>query len=1085
MSADRGGLRVELFDGPRVEGPDGPIALSPFQAALVGIVFAERSVSRERVARILWRRDPDAKIRQRIRQLVHAVKTRTGDDILTARGDLLTPSSHVSSDIEDLAGEIRDGLLGEVIRRFEVQYLSAHLPGVAESFEDWRRLKQERLRTTVLVAAQASWEEATAEEDWARAAVAADAIYRLDPESIEAVSNLIEARGRTGRLRGAEAVYAQFQRGPLRARPGAARVDQVIRRVREALRERQGYVSVPDSPLVGRRGALEQLRPAISDVLSGVFTFALVSGEAGIGKTRVMDAIRQEAILAGVRCLHARPVELERRISLNPMLDAFSEVDVESHLDALGEPWRTVVGKTLPPGMLSEPVGELPAIEDRSLSRRLFDAFSMLLQRLADEEPTAIFIDDFQWADETTIELIQFFQRRWEGARLGVFAAIRPEAIDRRDPVATYVSDERGLVTHRADLDELDEADARELLTNASSGAMSPRAQSRLLEIAGRHPLYLIELTREYLVGHFQFLDSSGPELAIPVSLRQILASRSSRLSKDGSAVAAALAVGSRAMTLADLSSVLGLSADTCADAAEELRTNRLAEVDRDRVWMVHDLFRSALYSDLSETRKALLHRRFAEYLLAEGGDASEGELATHFERAGEASQAVRYGWLAGERAMANGAMAEAAYFFEMVARRETDPLRRAEAGAKRADALYLGRDIARANPALELAAASLREVGRLGEARRLEIKRIECLSELGGQPFPELVRGLHAIRRESALRADWETVALCLDAELPLRHGTGDLSTIRHLFREMEVVAEAGSPEAAAVAQMGLAMQVLFGDPRLGLQAARKAVELTEALPAYRLKALLRLAAALQLRGRVSLNEMADTVKEARRLAATSGDIRIRFSIESNVAVGLLDAGELDQAEAMLSRSTELLGNAEMHLARFNQSNNHAELSLARGDFEGARQWFTDAERYLGPATPPYAQQVVVAGLGLCALESGDLAEARRREDSLDAIEVPLYYDPSTLVAFKVRLLELRNDRPIALALLDEMARDLEGRLELAWLKINGLRLEKQLKWGDLDGALPLAHACLTLAMELRLDRRVTQFERVLARLA
>ena len=190
-----------------------------------------------------------------------------------------------------------------------------------------------------------------------------------------AVENVIEARARVGKVGLAEIAYALYddaigderqpeppsrrsssganpearaaRRRPIRARPIRRPGGRVDRRVRDA------------GPHLARR-----------------FAFLLVTGEAGIGKTRVLQEIERDAVLRGYRCLHASPVELESAPSSNPIVDALRPLDLEPHLEALGPPWSTVVSTVLPAGMYDDWAGELPPIQEGSLSRRLLDAVS-------------------------------------------------------------------------------------------------------------------------------------------------------------------------------------------------------------------------------------------------------------------------------------------------------------------------------------------------------------------------------------------------------------------------------------------------------------------------------------------------------------------------------------------------------------------------------------------------------------------------------------------------------------------------------------------------------------------------------------
>ncbi len=204
-------------------------------------------------------------------------------------------------------------------------------------------------------------------------------------------------------------------------------------------------------------------------------------------------------------------------------------------------------------------------------------------------------------------------------------------------------------------------------------------------------------------------------------------------------------------MRLSSLSTILGLNLDRTADAAEELRESRLVDVDRDRVRISHDLFRSALYEGLGESRCAVLHRRLAEHLGAQGGPEVAGELSIHFDRAGEPELSAEHGWAAGARALDQGALAEAAHFYDLVARNTPDETRRAEATGQRALSLHLSRDMGKANPALELASTRLRAVGQIGDARRLDIRRVEGMGEEGHTPVAELIERLGAIKREAS----------------------------------------------------------------------------------------------------------------------------------------------------------------------------------------------------------------------------------------------------------------------------------------------------------------------------------------------
>jgi hypothetical protein len=236
----------------------------------------------------------------------------------------------------------------------------------------------------------------------------------------------------------------------------------------------------------------------------------------------------------------------------------------------------------------------------------------------------------------------------------------------------------------------------------------------------------------------------------------------------------------------------------------------------------------------------------------------------------------------------------------------------------------------------------------------------------------------------------------------------------------------------------------------------------------------------ALQYRGMLELPSSRPIVAEARVLAERSGDVLMRFSIESNLAVAMLDAGDLEHAEVQMAYSTTLLGSADMDLNRFNQANNRAELLLAQHDFHGAEQSYREASTYLGLTTPSYAQDLITAGLGICALETGDLSEARRREEELSERPSSWYFDPTTVVAFQVRLLDRRGRTPEAVDLLETSSDDLRGRLDLAWLKVRSLLIRLLIRRG-MGGATYIAQEAKKRAEALCLTHRAREFDALL----
>ena len=203
-------------------------------------------------------------------------------------------------------------------------------------------------------------------------------------------------------------------------------------------------------------------------------------------------------------------------------------------------------------------------------------------------------------------------------------------------------------------------------------------------------------------------------------------------------------------MRLRELSEVTDRGLDECTDLVEALQKWHLVEVERDSVRISHELFRSTLYRRLSETRRALIHGRIALHLEATGSGDVVGELAIHYARAGESEKAVQFAQIAAQEALSTGAITAAAQYFEVVVTNTDDAAERANATGELGRTLHMDRQIERANAMLEVAAMRLRDVGNSHQARRMDIWRVEGLSELGALPVEDLVERLGVGKMEA-----------------------------------------------------------------------------------------------------------------------------------------------------------------------------------------------------------------------------------------------------------------------------------------------------------------------------------------------
>lgn len=1088
---DRDHPRLSLFGGPLlVRGPGTPVLLTPLHERLLTLVWGhgDRGISRTAAIWTLWEEEDTPRSRQRLRQLLHDLGTRLGFRPVTGQDQsrLIPAAGLVTSDLDEFHRALAAPHLGEALDLLRLGFAS-RLDGRTggEEFEDWLLSKRESLRRQLGEAAAREWDRARPAGAWPDALEAAEVLAALDPRSEAAATKLVEARVLTGALRGAEQAAEEYLSRLPAGSAVSSEAKALFDRIKRMAPARAAPVRVQPShpPLVGRREALEVARATLERVSAGGFEFLLFQGESGAGKTRLMDEVRKEAIIGGFRCLSAQPVELERRIPLNPLVDMLGDPSVTPHLLALEEPWRSVVASLLPslPEGMHPPV--VPPIAEASLTRRLYDAFSTLFTELARHGPHLLFLDDLHWADTTTVAVLQFVQRRWRSGPLGVVAAIRPELVSASDEVARYLTRAPDLPVTSVELGDLSEQEARRLLNLVAGSELAPATAERLLALGGRNPFYLIELTRDLVAGHVQLPDLPTEAITLPISVRQLLEPRIQELGAAAAHVASYLAVWGHPIPLGDLARLIRSPLHDTAQLVEELERSRLATVEQGRVVLAHELFRSTIYQGLSATRRTLFHGRVAEFL-DEMGNPQPGETAIHYARAGNASGAALRAREAADRALESGAMAEAAYFLQLVVENVGDATLKAEATADLARALHMNREITRANPMLELAASRLRAVGRHDRALRMDIRRVEGLAELGAAPLSDLLDRLATIKSLARASHDDEALAMTLDSELHLLHRSGRVAEIQALFDEIRPLASSPNRAAACLANAALALNVLFGDPEEALSCAREAVRIAEGgeAAAHGLDSLNRLYLVLLYQGRARTVEGTTCIAQARQLSATCGDLLSRFHLESNQGVADMDAGDLSDAAVAFAAAGQILRGAQAAVMRLNHQYNLGELAYVQGDYVAAMDHFRASEESLGPsAMPADIQFLVNAGIGLCCAEMGAITEARRREELMRALHRPWNFDPTLPITFAVRLHERRGAQSEALSLLRAALPELRSRFPVAWLKLLPLEARIARRLRQPDWRLHVLEG-IRVAHELRLITRARLLEELLS---
>jgi DNA-binding CsgD family transcriptional regulator len=403
--------------------------------------------------------------------------------------------------------------------------------------------------------------------------------------------------------------------------------------------------------LVGRDAELAQLRGLLQDAAAGRAVTGLVSGDAGIGKSRLVAEAIQIAERDGFTVLCGQCAEIGDSVPYLPFADAFRTAPphIEKAIKA-----RPVLSRLLPDGD-----GQTREADWAGLTRQqMFGAVLSLLSELAAVSPVLLVIEDLHWADATTRDLVTFLARMLHRERIAIIGTYRIDDLHRRHPLRGVIAELLRLpMVALVELGPLSAAALAEILSSVPNAPLplSAAALNSLVERAEGNAYYAEELVTA----------SSWTGGTLPTGLAALLLSRVERVSDAAQQVlrAAAVAGGGAADELVRAAS--GLPGDAYEEAVREAAGHQLLAPDGpDGYRFRHALLREAVYGDLMPGERTRLHARLASLLADVPGAAAE--LAHHSMASHDIPGAFAASLRAGAEAEGLGAPAEAHRHYDL-----------------------------------------------------------------------------------------------------------------------------------------------------------------------------------------------------------------------------------------------------------------------------------------------------------------------------------------------------------------------------------------------------------------------------------
>ncbi|WP_331461035.1 ATP-binding protein [Micromonospora tarapacensis] len=382
--------------------------------------------------------------------------------------------------------------------------------------------------------------------------------------------------------------------------------------------------------LVGRQSELTRLGEALARTRAGEPATVLVGGEAGVGKTRLLEEFGRSAG-DSARVLVGQCLELgEAGLPFAPFAAALRAV---LRRDGVGvfDGYEAEFARLLPELARVSPGAATPAAALSDAPRGyLFDLVAQLFGRLAAAQPLVLVIEDLHWADRSTRDLIGFLVRAARTGRLLLVCTYRTDELHRGHPLRPFLAElDRDRGVDRIELARLDRDGTGAVLAGLLGAEPGARAVDDIHDRTQGNPLFIEELA------------AAGSPIgcaALPDTLRDLLLARVDRLPEPAQRVLRIAAAGGNRLAHPLLAEVAGLPEPELDDALRAAVTAQLLVADPDGDYeFQHALVREAVHDELLPGEHARLHARFAAAV----------EAQPHLVAAGRAPAEIAHHWYA------------------------------------------------------------------------------------------------------------------------------------------------------------------------------------------------------------------------------------------------------------------------------------------------------------------------------------------------------------------------------------------------------------------------------------------------------
>ncbi len=671
------------------------------QALLVYLAVTGRAHFRDALAGLLWGESPEERAAGNLRVVLSNLRRLVPDHVIITRrtvefnreSDCWIDVVEFESKMQEARGRKRADTscvlqLATCLRLYQGDFLDGFYVRGAPDFEEWLLVERERLRQTVLQSLHCLVQHHVARGEYVAGIECVTRLLALDPWREEAHRELMRLLALSGQRSAALAQYEKC-RHLLEAELGLEPLEETTALYQWLVDWGTGRLAdwetgelvdwVISLPFRGRGDEHAQLVTWWEAALrqdSRQAQLALVEGEAGVGKTRLVEEAARYAEAQGAVVLRGRCYEFGGSVPYQPIAEALRTqiANNELRIANLGDVWLAELARLLPEVREMRP--DLPSPirgSGEAARQRLFEAVLRFLKQVASDASCLLFLDDLHWANQSTLDLLHYLVRQLSGAPVWIVGTYRPEEVSLSHPLTRLRQGlSRDHLVSRLILEPLSSKSVEEIACSLVGEEEGAAFGALLYQESEGNPFILVETVNDLqeqgvLRGeegeHWQW---SGPPAAkvLPACVWDVVLQRVGRLSEPAQRLLTLAAVIGRQFNGPLLQAAAGQDVDAVDESLDEWLTRRLVRqypassiqqtVSSLQYDFNHDKIRTAVYHAAGEVRRRMLHRRVGEALeqLFPGQTAEQvGLLAHHWEQAGEPEKAGGYLLRAGDRA--------------------------------------------------------------------------------------------------------------------------------------------------------------------------------------------------------------------------------------------------------------------------------------------------------------------------------------------------------------------------------------------------------------------------------------------------